>query len=73
MLLKNIKMLCKEKGIPISGLERETGISNGTISRWGTSSPTVENALKVAEYFGITVDQLIKCDLTAKSTEEVAV
>lgn len=72
MLLENIKHLCKKRGIPISGLERETGISNGTISRWGTSSPSVENARKVAEYFGTTVDQLINCDLTAQSQQEVA-
>ena len=59
MLLKNISRLCKEKGVTIARLERETGISNGTISRWGTSSPTVENVRKVAEYFGTSVDALI--------------
>lgn len=59
MLLKNITQLCKEKGIAISRLERETGISNGTIGRWGTSSPTVENVRKVAEYLGTTVDALL--------------
>lgn len=59
MLLKNISRLCKEKGVSIARLERECGISNGTISRWGTSSPTVENVRKVAEYLGTTVDALI--------------
>lgn len=59
MLLKNIIRLCKEKNVSVAKLERETGISNGTISRWGTSSPTVENVRKVAEFFGVTVDALI--------------
>ena len=59
MLLKNITRLCKEKGISIAKLERETDISNGTIGRWGISSPSVENVRKVAEYFGTTVDALI--------------
>ena len=59
MLLKNITQLCKEKNISIAKLERETGISNGTISRWGKSSPTVENVSKVAAYLGTTVDALI--------------
>lgn len=72
MLLKNIKQLCKQKGIPISGLEREVGISNGTISRWGTSSPSVENVRKVAEYFGTTVDRLIAEDVTLNAPKEVA-
>ena len=59
MILANVTRLCKQRGISIARLERETGISNGTISRWGTSSPTVENARKVAEFFGTTVDELL--------------
>lgn len=59
MLLENISKLCKEKGISISKLERSADISNGTIGRWGVSSPTVENVRKVAEFFGVTVDSLI--------------
>lgn len=59
MILVNITKLCKEKGISIAKLERETGIGNGTISRWGTSSPTVESVRKVADFFGVTVDALI--------------
>ena len=59
MLLTNIRRLCNRKPISIAKLERETGISNGVISRWGTSSPSVENVRKVAEYFGVTVDQLL--------------
>lgn len=59
MLLENITRLCRENKVTIAKLERETGISNGTISRWGTSSPTVENVRKVAEFFGVTVDALI--------------
>lgn len=59
MILKRISQLCKERGVSIAKLERETGISNGTIGRWGTSSPTLENVRKVAEFFGVTVDALI--------------
>lgn len=59
MIFKKISELCKEKGISVAKLERETGISNGTISRWGTSSPTVEKLEKVADYFGVTVDSLL--------------
>ena len=59
MILQNILRLCQEKKISVARLEREIGLGNATISRWGTSSPTVENARKVADYFGLTVDQLI--------------
>lgn len=59
MILQNVLRLCHEKKISVAKLEREIGLGNATISRWGTSSPTVENARKVADYFGLTVDQLI--------------
>ena len=59
MILSKITQLCKEKGTTIAKLERETGISNGTIGRWGISSPTVEKLEKVADYFGVSVDWLL--------------
>ena len=59
MILDNIMKLCKEKGVSIARLEREIGIGNGTVARWGTSSPTVDNVRKVADYFGVTVDNLL--------------
>ena len=59
MLLKNIARLCKEKGISIAKLERETGISNGTIGRWNASSPKVDNLKTVADFFGVSMDSLL--------------
>lgn len=59
MILANITKLCKEKGVSIARLERETGIGNGTIGRWDVSSPSVENVRKVAQFFGTTVDELL--------------
>lgn len=59
MLLTNIRRLCKERGISISKLEQATGIGNGTIGRWEKSNPSVDNAKKVADYFGVTVDSLL--------------
>lgn len=59
MLLTNIIRICKERGISIAKLERECGISNGTIGKWKVSSPTVENVRRVAEFLGTTVDALI--------------
>lgn len=59
MIFKNISRLCSEKGISIAKLERETGISNGTIARWDNSSPTVENLAKVADRLEVSVDFLL--------------
>jgi len=59
MIFDCISKLCKDRGITVSKLERETGISNGTISKWNTCSPSVKNLKAVADYFGMTIDALI--------------
>ena len=59
MIFTNIVLLCKERGISVAKLERETGLGNATIRGWATSSPTVEQLKTVADYFGVTVDSLL--------------
>lgn len=59
MILDNIRTLCKEKGTTIRAVERDTGLGNGVIARWDTSSPRVENVKLVADYFDVTVDELL--------------
>lgn len=60
MILENVKRMCKERNISIAYLERELSIGNGTIARWERSSPRVETLKLVADYFGCTVDDLLK-------------
>lgn len=60
MIFDNIEALCKERGTNISQLERDVGLANATIRRWANGSPTVENLKKVADYFCVTVDDLLK-------------
>lgn len=59
MLFEKVTMLCQDKNISIAKLERECEMGNGTVRGWKTSSPSIENLKKVADYFGITVDELI--------------
>ena len=59
MVFKKISELCKEKGVSIAKLEKETGISNGTIGKWSKSSPTAEKLERVADFFGVSVDYLL--------------
>lgn len=63
MILENIRQLCKNKGITLSHLERELGFGNSAIVRWENSSPTVRNLQKVANYFGCSVDDLLREDV----------
>lgn len=60
MIYLNIKKLCAEKGISIARLEREVGLGNATVRGWENSVPHVDRVKMVADYFGVTVDDLLK-------------
>lgn len=62
MVLENIRRRCKENSITIAALERATKIGNGVIAKWQSGSPRVGTLQKVADYFGCTVDELLKED-----------
>ena len=59
MLLENIKKLCAGSGISIASLEKEIDLGNGTIGKWAQSSPKLETVKKVADYFGVSIDDLL--------------
>lgn len=60
MIVANIKALCKAKRVSLSEVERVTGLGNGVIRRWDEVSPRVESVKRVADYFGVTVDDLLR-------------
>lgn len=60
MIYSKINKLYKSRGISISRLEKETGLGNATVRRWKTSSPTVDKLKLVSDYFGISIDELLK-------------
>ncbi len=55
-----IKELCKRKGVSINKLEYDLGFAKGYVCKLNASSPSIENAKKIADYFGISIDDLIK-------------
>lgn len=62
MIFDNIAVLCKKRGISIAKLEREVGLGNATIRGWKASSPKVDSLKIVADYFGISIDDLLRPD-----------
>ena len=60
MVYKKIVGLCAEKGISLYALERLLELGNGTIKGWEKTNPRVDLLKKVADYFGVTLDELIK-------------
>ena len=59
LVYEKIKKLADEQGISIYALEKKAGLSNGTISKWRTSSPTIENLQAVASALGVSVNELV--------------
>ncbi len=62
MILDVIVKLCKEHNVSISKVEKDCGIGNGTIRGWNKSFPRTDNLKKVADYFGVTIEELLTED-----------
>lgn len=60
--LEKIRQLCKERGITIADLEKAVKLGNGTIGKWANSYPRADNLKSVADYLGVTTDELLNED-----------
>ncbi len=58
-LVKSIRKMCAERNISVRKLEASVGFGNGIISKWEEASPSLDNVLKVCDYFGITPNELL--------------
>ena len=60
MFSDNYVRLCKEKGVGITVASQEIGCSANAGKKWSEGSiPRKTTLLKLAEYFGVTVDDLM--------------
>lgn len=66
MFFDNFVMLCEQKGVKPSRALTEAGVPKSAYSYWRTEAgagndakPTNQNAVKLAQYFGVTVDYLL--------------
>ena len=59
LIYDKVKSICEEKGISVRQLEIKAGLTNGTISKWNKSSPTISNLKAVADVLKVKVDKLI--------------
>ena len=67
-LVEKIRALANKKNMSLPQLEVELGLGNGTISRWRTSSPNTDKLRKIADYFNVSIDDLLgrEVELTQK-------
>jgi len=61
-----IRELRKQSRLSQQALADQIGVFRNTISNWetGYSQISLENAKKVAEYFGVTIEYLLESDKT---------
>ena len=53
-----------DKGVTDYRVAAETGISRSTLSEWkrGKYEPKVDKLIRIANYFGISVEELLKSE-----------
>lgn len=56
---ERLTILMKERGLSQAALEKEVGISNGSVSKWKKSIPKADTMNKLADYFGVSADYLL--------------
>jgi transcriptional regulator with XRE-family HTH domain len=70
--VQTLEWLMKERGISsFSELEKLSGVSNGTISKWskGAYRPTIKSLERLAKYLDVSVDWLLTGEeQTSRST-----
>jgi transcriptional regulator with XRE-family HTH domain len=54
-----INALREERGLSISALERNVGLSKNTIHKWDHVVPSADKLYAVAQYFGVSIEYLL--------------
>lgn len=69
---EKFEMLCKNKGITPTGVARENGIAQSVIGMWKKrgSTPKYETLKKIADYFDVSIDELVSDEEHAESIIE---
>ena len=57
-IVNSIKLICKKHNISITKLEETLGMSQGLISRWNKSDPSLSKIIDIANYFKISLDEV---------------
>jgi len=66
---KNLKYLRENNGLSKSELATKLNLNQSTISRWenGDMGANVDNAYDVANYFGVSISDLLSKDLSTNN------
>lgn len=65
-----IKTLCDKRGIAVTVLEKELGFGRGSIGKLKKGGSTTADRLqKIADYFGVSVENLLSADVSRYDTD----
>lgn len=72
MFWKNFLSLCVNNNVSPNAVAKELGIASGSVTKWKNGSvPHNTTLLKIAEYFGVTVEYLLgETDKKEKPSEQ---
>lgn len=59
-MLKRLIQLCNERGVTLSEVGEACGINYRSFYHWNKHAPSVSTVKQVADFLGVTVDDLIK-------------
>lgn len=59
MVYENVKALCDKKGISITQLEKDAGLSNGSIGKWRNCVPKADSLQAVAKVLKVKMEKLL--------------
>lgn len=59
IIVDSIKKLCKDKNITVSQLEKEIGLSQGLVSKWMNTTPSLDKVVDIADYFHVSIDEVV--------------
>ena len=60
VIFDNVRHLCREKGISIIKLEDDLGFARSSVCKWNKNEPGIRKVQKVAEYLGVSIEELLK-------------
>lgn len=71
--MNRIKELRTQKGISQRALATDMYVNQTAVSQWerGATNPSTEMTLRLAEYFGVSVDYLLGVDLSEQQKSSV--
>lgn len=58
-IIESIKDMCRNNNITVTKLEEELGMSQGLVGRWAKSDPSLSKIVDIAEYFHVSLDEVV--------------